>query len=190
MKEKGAPMMQRGVALIIGLVLLAACGGGADGPNDVSGGRGPSTSGGIPQSYEPLADDACRAVRNAAENALDTSFTARQGPFTDYVTGVSGRACLLQASGTGEEFRSVSSILDTLHDTIDDLGWQEYSLYHAENPYGASRGFTQDDQLLLLSVGVRAAEGVDCPRDQTIEECGLAPEQQRYTITLQGVEGS
>ena len=64
------------------------------------------------------------------------------------------------------------------------LGWEENMAYAAGGPTGASIGLTRDQGLMLLSAGWTPAPDANCPADQPISACELAPEQQLYTVTI------
>lgn len=135
-----------------------------------------------PGTYQPLPADSCQTIQADAEAALNVTFTASQGPFYDYANQEGGAGCILTAAGTGSDFADPLAVIEALKAAM--LGWEENLAYAAGGPTGASIGLTRDQGLMLLSAGWTPAPDANCPADQPISACELAPEQQLYTVTI------
>ncbi|MEA4909909.1 MAG: hypothetical protein VB089_19965 [Anaerolineaceae bacterium] len=138
-------------------------------------------------AYSPVSEAVCQVLQELAGQALATYFTMQTNTaFTNPLTQESGRGCTLTASGTGAQFSDPGTVTANLARGM--LGWEEQSAYQASGPTGAATAMTRDMGLLLIRVEWAPAAGVTCPGDQPISACGLAPEQEIYTITLQAAQ--
>ncbi|MBX3016233.1 MAG: DUF333 domain-containing protein, partial [Caldilineaceae bacterium] len=135
-------------------------------------------------AYMPLPTDACQTIQTDAETALGVAFTAAEAPFFDYVNQEGGTGCQLTASGTGVEFSNPTAVIDALKAAL--VGWEEDPQYASGGPTGAGSGLTRDAALLLLLAEWTPDPAANCPDDQPIAACELTPEQQLYTVTVQG----
>ena len=134
-------------------------------------------------AYLPLPADACATLQAAAETALGVSFTLSEAPFFDYLTQEGGSGCQLAAAGTGADYADPMSVVDTLKGAF--AGWEEDGSYAAGGPTGMGIGMRQDAALLLIFAEWMPDPSANCPSDQPISACELAPEQQIYTVTVQ-----
>lgn len=135
-------------------------------------------------SYQPFPADICETLRDDAAKALNTTFSLKNSSFSDPISGEKGMGCTMIAKGTGAKFVSPTNVVDKLKSTF--IGWNEDSRYQADGPTGKATGFTRDSGLLLVSVELEPAPSAKCPSDRPISDCDLKPEQQLYTIQLQG----
>lgn len=135
-----------------------------------------------PSTYQPIPADSCQLMKADAESALGVTFTESEGPFYDFANQEGGTGCILTATGTGSNFAGPMAPIDALKAAM--LGWEEDMAYAAGGPTGASIGLTRDQGLMLISAGWTPAAGANCPDDQPISACELAPEQQLYTVTI------
>lgn len=135
-------------------------------------------------SYQPFPSDICETLSDDVAKALNTTFSLKNSSFTDPVSGEKGMGCTMTATGTGAKFASPTNVMDKLKSTF--IGWNEDSRYQADGPTGTAKGFTRDSGLLLVNVEWEPAPSAKCPSDRPISDCDLKPEQQLYTIQLQG----
>ena len=75
------------------------------------------------------------------------------------------------------------SVVDALKGAF--AGWEEDGNYAAGGPTGMGIGMRQDAALLLILAEWMPDPSANCPSDQPISACELAPEQQIYTVTVQ-----
>jgi hypothetical protein len=136
--------------------------------------------------WGPLPAGICQDLRDSTAAALGVEAVTlnESAPFEDYLSGTSGTGCLITATGTGEDFTSYVDVYARLEEMLAMQGWASDMQYDAGGPTGQAGGFRRDSGLVLLSVGWEPSDDADCPSDQPISECSLAPEQQIYTITL------
>lgn len=134
---------------------------------------------------EMPAQETCEAVRAALSEELGVAMNMAEVDFHDPVRARQGRACAISVTGTGQDFTSFLDVAQTMRDWLASEGWTENQAYLADGPTGTAFGYEMNDLLALGSVGWQPAEGVECPEDQPISACEVAPEQQIYTVTLE-----
>jgi hypothetical protein len=105
-------------------------------------------------------------------------------PFDDYIGGTSGTGCLISVPGTGADFAGHSEVFAQLEGMLTTMGWTRDINYDGGGPTGTLGGFRRDSALILVLVGWEPSADANCPQDQPIFACDLAPEQKLYTITL------
>jgi tetratricopeptide (TPR) repeat protein len=135
-------------------------------------------------ALQPLSPSMCDDLSNAMAQALGVDVATAEAPFQDYVSGKAGTGCQATATGTGLDFENFMVVADTLREMLGYQGWQEDFMYAADGPTGTGTGFRRAGALCLLTVGWEPSEDANCPQDQPISACQLAPEQQLYTIEL------
>jgi hypothetical protein len=141
----------------------------------------------VPAGYQPVSAEVCQILQEGAAQSLGLTFTMESGtPFTDYVSGEAGQGCTLTANTNGASISDPSDALSKLVDGF--IGWEEQSAYAAGGPEGAGTGMTRDAGLMLLSVGWQPSADANCPTDQPIASCPLAPAQKLYTVTIQAAQ--
>jgi len=133
---------------------------------------------------QPLNPAVCDDLANAMAQTLGVDVATAEAFFQDYVSGKAGTGCQAIATGTGLDFENFMAVADTLREMFRYQGWREDSMYAADGPTGTATGFQRASELCLLTVGWEPSEDANCPQDQPISECQLAPEQQLYTIDL------
>ena len=133
---------------------------------------------------EPLSPAVCSDLANAMAQTLGVEVATAEAPFQDYISGKAGTGCQATAKGTGLDFENFVVVADALREMLRYQGWQEDSMYAADGPTGTGTGFQRAGELCLLTVGWEPSADADCPQDQPISACQLAPEQQLYTIEL------
>lgn len=133
---------------------------------------------------QPLQD--CKTIHDNASKSLQYRFTMIDAPYTDPVTGDTGMVCLVEADGTGVDFDAlgIQGVVEALEATLTD--WTYDPSLQADGPTGESRGYRRGTSLLVLSVSWQPTVDANCPKDQPISACVLAPEQKLYIITLEG----
>lgn len=136
-------------------------------------------------SYQPLHLDVCQSLQADLIKAFEFRFTLIDAPFTEPITGETGMACTLEANGTGADFGAVAEALDKVRGVL--LGWEENPMYAADGPTGSVTAFNRDSALLLVVASWEPSADANCPADQPISACVLTPEQQLYSVRLQGV---
>jgi hypothetical protein len=134
--------------------------------------------------FQPLSAAACGDLAKAMAQTLGVEVATAEAPFQDYITGQSGSGCQVTATGTGRDFESFVTVADALREVLKAQEWSEDAMYAADGPTGTASGFRKAGGLCLLSVGWEPADDAECPQDQPISECKLAPEQQLYSIVL------
>jgi tetratricopeptide (TPR) repeat protein len=134
--------------------------------------------------WQPLSPDACHNLANAMAQALGVDVATAEAPFQDHVSGKAGIGCQAIATGTGLDFESFMAVADRLREMLRYQRWREDFMYAADGPTGTGAGFQRAGELCLLTVGWEPSQDADCPQDQPISACQLAPEQQLYTIEL------
>lgn len=136
------------------------------------------------EEYEPVSPSVCQTIQEAATQALGVNFTLEtRAPFIDTLAGEAGQGCRLTASGNGYNFSSPQAAVETLVNSAG-LGWTRLTNYQADGPQGTFTGLTRDMGLMLIKAEWEPAMGVQCPPDQPITLCNLAPEQRIYTIQI------
>jgi tetratricopeptide (TPR) repeat protein len=115
---------------------------------------------------------------------LGVDVATAEAPFQDYVSRKAGTGCQVIATGTGLDFENFMAVADTLREMLRYQGWREDTMYVADGPTGTGTGFQRASELCLLTVGWEPSADANCPQDQPISACQLAPEQQLYTIEL------
>ena len=104
--------------------------------------------------------------------------------FEDILSGTYGTGCLITVTGTGADFADPWEVFTQLEGMLVGLGWTPDENYRADGPTGTGGGFRRDSGLILVMVEWVPSPDADCPPDQPIGACELAPEQRLYTITL------
>lgn len=135
-------------------------------------------------SYQPFPKNICETLRDDAAKALNTTFSLKNTSFADPISGGKGMGCTMIATGTGAKFASPTDVVNKLKSTF--IGWNEDSRYQADGPTGKAIGLTRDSGLLLVNVEWEPAPSAKCPTDRPISDCNLKPQEQLYTITVQG----
>jgi putative hemolysin/phosphoglycolate phosphatase-like HAD superfamily hydrolase len=126
----------------------------------------------------------CIAFAQAIANALNTRVAVEEAPISDPVTGASGAGCQAAVTGTGEQFTSPQATVAMLAGLLLDQGWTADPKLAADGPTGTASGFRQENQLCWADAGWQPDASADCPQDQPIAACQVAPKQQIYTVTL------
>jgi hypothetical protein len=137
--------------------------------------------------YQPVSAEVCQILQEGATESLGLTFSMETGaPFTDYASGETGQGCTLTATTNGT---SISGPYDALTKLVDGfIGWTVQPAYNADGPTGTATGMTRDSGLLLISVGWQPSADANCPTDQPITMCELAPEQKLYTVTIEAAQ--
>ncbi len=154
--------------------ILYANGGFASSP--------PPTSG-----WVPIPTDICADLQTAVSGELDLApgTLEENAPFYDVATGTSGTGCLVTISGTGADgLGGTQGTFDQLSVVLQSMGWTPDEEHFVAGPTGWGGGFGRDSALLLLIVGWEPSDNANCPEDQPIGNCDIAPEHKLYTITV------
>lgn len=177
-----------GMALLAFLILVA-CGGS---PNPTLPSPAIKTypsatfiaTGVRPTLFKPLTKAECQALNDSFAVTFRVSTGMSEAPFTDPLNGDLGNGCLFAMKGTGEEFVSVPSTLESLRVMLNKAAWIEDQVYQAGGPTGGASGFRKGTALLLANVEWKPAAEAKCPADQPIASCKLTPKQQLYTMNV------
>jgi TolB protein len=123
-------------------------------------------------------------------HALDVvEVTQSEAPISDPVSGATGTGCEATVTGTGEQFKSPTAVVNTLGSMLVDQGWMADPMLVADGPTGTDQGYRKGDQICWAGAQWWPAESANCPKDQPVSACQVTPEQQDYTVTLNcGVE--
>ena len=136
------------------------------------------------EKYDLISLDICQMIREAAAQAIGVDFALEdRAPFLDVVAGEAGQGCRLTAFGDGNTFADPQAVVKALIGSAG-LGWAEQLAYQAGGPTGSSAGLTRDMALMLITANWSPVMGVECPSDQPIASCDLAPDQKVYTIRI------
>lgn len=137
--------------------------------------------------YVPVSVEVCGILQDIAANAIALAFSMEpSGNFMDSITGESGKGCILTAMATGMKFSNPASVRATLVEAF--LGWTEQTNYQADGPMGSTTAMTRDMGLLLITVDWIPSPDANCPSDQPISACNLAPEQKLYTVQISAAQ--
>ena len=117
-------------------------------------------------------------------------------PMTDPSAMISGTACRSTATGTGEQFAGPDNVMKEITAVLVGGGWEEDPQLASGGPTGmgsgyrspAGEGSQSGDLVCMASVIWLPDDSADCPSDEPISECKVTPEQQLYTITLDGAQ--
>ncbi len=141
-------------------------------------------------TIEPLAEEVCNGQAQAMSHTLDDLVpTVTEEPLDDPVTGATGTGCQATITGTGVQFESPAAVVNALGSMLAEQGWIADPMFVADGPTGTAAGYRQSDQVCLAAAMWAPDESANCPDDQPISACEVAPEQQLYTVTLNcGVE--
>ncbi len=134
--------------------------------------------------YQPLDSAVCSDLSKTMVQTLGVAVTTEEAPFMDHISGKAGTGCQMTATGTGLDFENFWSVAEALREALGSQGWQADFMYAADGPTGTGNGFRKGNALCLFSVGWEPSEDANCPQDQPISACELAPEQKLYTIRL------
>jgi dipeptidase D len=136
-------------------------------------------------TIEPLIEELCNGQAQAMSHFLDDLIpTVTEEPLDDPVTGATGTGCQATITGTGVLFESPAAVVSTLGSMLAEQGWTADPMFVADGPTGTAAGYRKGDQICLAAAMWAPDESADCPDDQPISACEVAPEQQLYTVTL------
>ncbi len=133
---------------------------------------------------QPLSSESCAELAQAMTEALGAKVTQSEAAFNDAVTGHAGTGCQVTATGTGEQFKSPQAAADTLAGVLTSRGWTLDPQLAAGGPTGTGSGFRKGNQICLAGAIWVPDAAANCPKDQPISACQVAPAQQLYTVTL------
>jgi hypothetical protein len=138
-------------------------------------------------SYGPVSAEVCQILQELASQSIALSFSMDpNGYFADPLTGETGKACVLTAMATGMQFSDPASVKSNLVNGF--LGWEEQVNYQADGPTSSGTAMTRDMGLMLINVEWIPSPDANCPADQPISACNLAPEQKMYTIQVSAAQ--
>jgi dipeptidase D len=136
-------------------------------------------------TIEPLIEELCNGQAQAMSHTLfDLVPTVTEEPLDDPVTGAAGTGCQSTITGTGVQFESPAAVVSALDSMLVEQGWTADPMFVADGPTGTAAGYRKGDQICLAAAMWEPDESANCPDDQPISACEVAPEQQLYTVTL------
>ena len=119
----------------------------------------------------------CAALQAALSEQLGHALTKQEGA-----------ACTLVATGTGEDFGSFVDVAQTIREVFAAEGWTEEEAALADGPTGTATRFFKATTVAAVSVSWEPSEAANCPTDQPISNCDVAPGQQNFTISIELVQ--
>jgi hypothetical protein len=134
--------------------------------------------------FQSLRFTPCSDLASTMAQTLGIQVLEMEAPFQDYISGQTGTGCQAMAIGTGLDFENLVVVAESLREMLEGQGWQEDMMYAADGPASTATGFRKANGVCLLSVSWEPSEDAECPPDQPISACELAPEQQLYSIIL------
>ena len=145
-------------------------------------GAAPTATGSI---LQPLTMEVCDGQAQAMAHFLDVlEVTQSEEPLNDPVTGISGTGCLSTVTGNGVKFKSPDAVVRSLAGMLKDEGWMEDPKLASGGPTGTGMGYRKGNQICLVAANWEPDVSANCPKDQPITSCTVAPEQQIYSVTL------
>ncbi|HEY0737701.1 MAG TPA: hypothetical protein VGD69_22475 [Herpetosiphonaceae bacterium] len=131
-----------------------------------------------------LARTECQELQTALAQQLATEISQTEGPLPHQLAGHAGISCTFTAKGTGKEFGSFLDVADKIRATLNERGWIERGQSRADGPTGTQAEFNKSTSTAIINVSWQPAPEVQCPADQPISACEVAPEQQIFNIEL------
>ncbi|MBN2386155.1 MAG: hypothetical protein JXB85_03990 [Anaerolineales bacterium] len=131
--------------------------------------------------YVPLPDAQCTAWLAALQPAVPVPLVLETVYFNDLESNF-GTACQVRGEGTGREFNNPVESADALNAILAPLGWTLVN--GADGPTGTAREYAYQNLTAVVTVGWQPSADADCPTDQPITACDLAPEQKLYSLTV------
>lgn len=119
----------------------------------------------------------CEALQAALSEQLGHELTRQEGA-----------ACTLVATGTGEDFGSFVDVAQTIRDVFTTEGWTEDVAALADGPTGTATSYFKGTTVAAVSVSWTPSDEANCPTDQPISACDIAPSQQNFTISIELVQ--
>lgn len=135
-----------------------------------------------PVGYTPLAAEVCESIQMQLEAALGLTLELSQAPFYDGPNDLGGEGCHLEFIGAGQPFVDSQEVFTRIANALP--GWAEDPAYQGSGSTGVATALTQDNMLMQVSILWDLAEGAECPLDEPITMCDLAPEEKQYVIYL------
>jgi putative hemolysin len=136
-------------------------------------------------TIQPLTMEVCDGQAQAIAHFLGVlEVTQSEEPLNDPVTGISGTGCMATVTGNGEKFKSPDAVVRSLAGMLKDEGWTEDPQLASGGPTGTGMGYRKDNQICLVAANWEPDVSANCPKDQPITSCTVAPEQQIYSVTL------
>lgn len=178
----------RQLLLIVGLVgVLAACRpvqAPAAAGTPVMTATAPAEEAAAAPDATPDATSEALPIESADAAQCDALQAALSEQLGHELTKQEGAPCTLVATGTGEDFGSFVDVAQTIRTVFTAEGWTEDEAAMADGPTGTATGYFKDTTVAQVSVGWEPAADANCPTDQPISACDLAPSQQNFTISI------
>lgn len=144
--------------------------------------QAPAATGAPPATPAPLPIESVDAAQCAA---LQAALSEQLG---HALTKQEGAACTLVATGTGEDFGSFVDVAQTIREVFTAEGWTEEEAALADGPTGTATRYFKDTTVAAVSVSWQPSAAANCPTDQPISSCDVAPGQQNFTISIELVQ--
>jgi hypothetical protein len=181
---------------LVGILVLSACGPSGEAPTPTmdpnlvaniaqtlqaqNSAQGVQTPAG---SYQPVENSVCTSVQQSLQPLYPTAnFTVSIQPFTD-MNGVSGSACVISGSGTGNDFAGgTGAVVGVIGTTLP--GYIQDAMYVASGATGQTSGYRNGNSLAVISVDWQPSPSANCPADQPVSACNVQPADMLYTVSV------
>lgn len=136
----------------------------------------------IPAGIYGPAAETCAFLRIELEQILGVESVLETIDFNDLLGG-NGSACRIRFNGNGVTF-GTSGPADVILERLHALGWADDDRRGAAGPTGMMSGHTRGAEVGILTVSWSPSAEANCPADQPISTCVLAPEQKLFEISF------
>ena len=128
----------------------------------------------------------CAQLSGVMAQKLGLPFTFSKASFQDPLQVVAANpGCATEASGSNVNFANPAGVYNVMVTELQTLNWQQDLRYQSGGATTTASGFRNGERLCLATVNWAPSADANCPSDQSIETCELAPEQRIYTIKLE-----
>jgi hypothetical protein len=138
----------------------------------------------------PVDSAECEALSNAIAERVGVELTVSTSDFASENAHMQGTACILSATGTGQEFGNFVDVAQVIREIFTSEGWTENSAYQADGPTGTVSGYEDGFKTAFVHVSWEPSEEANCPTDQPISACNVEPSQQLFTLTVELVQAA
>lgn len=132
--------------------------------------------------YIPLPDDQCAAMYAMLQPVIPVPVVLETVAFTDPKTNDIGTSCRVHGLGNGNDFQNYMDSYTAILNLMETLGWSDS--FRAGGPTGTLGEFVKDNHVAVVFIGWNPSPDANCPTDQPIDSCNLAPEQKLYEFSV------